>query len=600
MNQPIWSLETLFQNAKEIKIPSYQRAYAWEEKQLNQFVSDMLEVANKNGGQYYFGHFILEETKENEFELIDGQQRITTFVLFLMVCKLFSENEYNNYIEKFKTVDYDQSILEKIQKKLVIADTKFYLQGDNTLSINRIVFALDYFKKLFVEKKLDVNKIERYVETLIKAHISTHITTEKAVAVQIFELQNTRGIKLSLIEMVKAILMKAVYLRSESVETEHKINIVRAEFAKIYQLEERAISNSFRGNLLLEDILLHHLRIVDDGSKVIHKNGDNEGKFNSPSKSDNKEDAILNYIKSQITSKQPNEVVDYIINLSEKFRMSVELVSKTLPEYDKENRLIGDVLILDKVLSLEFFLLLFHFEQTSFIQDVKFMKGWEKFLFTRDFHDRYHGLQYKDNFERLFFIISKSAIESKSIEGILDSFIDKGFREDKMDANSLPETVKNFIVRSKDGILNNAFQLWFREKIFYTLYKYEISKHADLIMLRKIIKEGRSLEHILPQEWQWEWIEEKDPNNISQNGEDFNKGIDAIINGLGNLLIITPIENSHLSNNHPADKVYKSCVGGFYSEHNENASKWKNYQEWQNIIAERGGKIYEFLKDFIS
>ncbi len=590
------SLKGLFE-ATEIKVPSYQRAYAWEEKQLEQFVNDMLEVANKDEGKYYFGHFILEQTEENKFEIIDGQQRITTFVLFLMVCKLFSKNEYSNYVEKFKTVDYDQPMFEAIQAKLVNSDKEwsmddFYLAGDNaTLSIKRIIFALNYFRKLFVNKKLDTDKIGKYVETFTSAHISTHITQDKAVAVQIFELQNTRGIKLSLIEMVKAMLMKAVYLHSKTAESEHKINLVRNEFAEIYKLEELTSSKAFRGELLLEDILLHHLRIVDDGSKLI--SDANGNKFSSPSKSGNKEDVILNYIKKQIVQKESNEVVDYIVNLSKKFKMSVELVSKILPKYDRQNRLIGDVLILDKSISLEFFMLLFHLEQGSLIQDVAFVKCWERFVFTRDFHEKYYRLVYKDNFEDLFFQISKS--EPKQI---LENFIKNGFRPDVMDANNLPKTVSNFVAQKKGNMLNNAFSQWFKPKIVYILYKYEISEQANLRYLRKIMKKGASVEHILPQEWQWDWIGEN-LHNISEKGIKFNEEIDTIINGLGNLLLITGSENSSASNKHPKHKAYK-CTGGSYSEHNDNPTKWENCKEWEKIIAERGEKIYNFLREFIS
>lgn len=77
MNSTIEKFEDLFNLPGKLKVPNYQRAYAWESEQLNQFVSDMLEMKNK--GNYYYGHFILEKTN-NDFEIIDGQQRLTTFI----------------------------------------------------------------------------------------------------------------------------------------------------------------------------------------------------------------------------------------------------------------------------------------------------------------------------------------------------------------------------------------------------------------------------------------------------------------------------------------------------------------------------------------
>ncbi len=342
-------LDDLFIKATKLKVPSYQRAYAWETEQLNQFISDMLEMVDKGG--YYYGHFILEKTTDG-FDIIDGQQRLTTFILFLIVCRLLKSEGFENYISKFETVDYDQEAFKCVQERLIDTNEEwkiedFELISDQTSSIQRILFALNYFRKLFKdgksEFKLDSAKIDDYVKTFTQAHISTHITDSKAIAVQIFELQNTRGIKLSLIEKVKSTLMKAVYLNAESEKKDGIISNIQKNFAEIYRLEEAVSLNAFRGELTLEDILLHHLRIVDDGAKIA---ATDKNIFNSPSKHGDKEKSILSYLDKQICEKSPLSVVEYITLLTNNFKISVEIVSKELPKKDKENRLIGDVLIL--------------------------------------------------------------------------------------------------------------------------------------------------------------------------------------------------------------------------------------------------------------
>lgn len=598
-------LEKLF-NVRKLIVPTYQRAYAWEEKQLNQFVSDMLEIEEK--GEYYFGHFILEKTKDDDFEIIDGQQRITTFILFLMVSQLYkNDRSLDNYIHKFETVDYDRKSFQLIKENLkdTVDDWKissFELPNNGqTLSIQRILFALNYFRKLFKEeRRLYINKIDSYIKVFIEAAISTHIIISKAVAVQIFELQNTRGIRLNLIEKVKSRLMKVIYLNAEAEITEEKINRIQEEFSKIYQLEEQATSNAFRGELLLEDILLHHLRMIDDGSKLIARN---KNLFNNPNRNGNKEELILNYIDKRIGEQSKQNVVDYITNLSNKFRLSVTLICIELPKYDEANRLIGDVLILDKALSIEFFILLFHRTYTAGVSELvdkifnnyELLRLWERLLFTRDFHDKYYRQQYRDDFEMLFYKLVLN--DPDDPQAILEMYVIEGFRKDLMDEESLTLTVSKFFEINKNNILNNSFN-WFAEKIVYVLYKYELSQNADLNMLRNIMKEGRSVEHILPQSWEWAWIGENDSNNISENGKKINGEIRNVINGLGNLLLITPGENSSLSNKHPEMKEYSSCKGGSYDEHN-NKGKWKNYTEWGEIINSRGEKIFEFMKRFI-
>ena len=599
MEETIKNLGDLFKKAIKLKVPSYQRAYAWEEEQLSQFIYDMLEMVDN--GDYYYGHFILEETNDG-FEIIDGQQRLTTFILFLIVCRLFKGEGFEDYIDKFETVDYDREAFEVIQKKLNDTNAEwnikdFEIKSEQTLSIKRIIFALNHFRKLFdggkPDPKLNAAKIHNYIKTLTQAHISTHITYDKAIAVQIFELQNTRGIKLNLIEKVKSKLMKAVYINAESEKRDVIISGIQKNFAEIYRLEEAISSNTFRGELSLEDILLHHLRIVDDGAKLAAAD---KNLFNSPAKHGDKEKSILSYIdtKINIVENSPDSIVKYITELTDNFKKTVQLVSKELPEEDKENHLIGDLLILDKSLSLEFFIMLYYKDLQTSIKNRSIIKLWEKLLFTRDFHDKYYRLKSTDDFEALF---QKIALEGK-IEDILNYYVIHGFRPEHMEERNLPLTVSSYIKKNETSILNNAFN-WKSGKMVYILYKYEISLSADLDELRKIIKEGRSVEHILPREWKWEWIGETQ-NNVSEIGLEFNKKINGIINGIGNLLLITGSENSSKSNNHPHEKYYKSCSGGSYTIHNENKSQWEEHKNWEKLINERGEKIYDFLKYFIS
>lgn len=607
MNQEIENLEnlkksevliSLFKIPGKLVVPSYQRAYAWRDEQLKQFVSDMLEMKGK--GNYYYGHFILEGTTEEGFDIIDGQQRITTFVLFLMVCRLLKSNCDEDYIEKFETVDYDKIAFDIIKKELKGIDKEwkkedFKFQGELTLSIERILFALNYFRKLFSLEKselsLNLSEIDDYVKVLAEAHISTHITSSKALAVQIFELQNTRGIKLNLIEKVKSKLMKAIYINADLEKKNNLIAIIQRNFAQIYQLEESACSNAFRGELTLEDILLHHLRMVDDGSKL-SKNDKNL--FNSPSKKMDKEKSILGYLDTQISEKTPLIAVEYIISLVEKFKESVELVSKELPSYDINNHLIGDVLILDKSLSLEFFILLHHKRLKASFELISSIRSWEKLLFTRDFHDKYHGKQYRDDFEEMFREISHISNE-KDLDEILSKYLNTGFRQDLI-KKGLSETVEAYIKLNEKNILNNAFH-WWQEKMVYLLYKYEIKDSKNIEDMRKIMKGGRSIEHILPQEWSQNWIADYEKKDTQMRQELSNK-INSFINGIGNLLLITKSENSSLSNKHPKEKCYKSCAGGYYETHNLQSEKWEDHTEWENIIADRGNKIFNFLLDF--
>ncbi len=79
-------------HAKQIFVPAYQRAYSWEtpsedsqrETHTDVFLSDLLENFHYvKSGPYYFGHFLFQEAGKNKYAIIDGQQRLTTIVMFL-------------------------------------------------------------------------------------------------------------------------------------------------------------------------------------------------------------------------------------------------------------------------------------------------------------------------------------------------------------------------------------------------------------------------------------------------------------------------------------------------------------------------------------
>ena len=82
-------LSELFGGRRIFNIPKYQRAYAWEEKkQLKDFLEDLNN--QRIGRDYFLGTILFQEKsgKEGGFELIDivdGQQRITTIIIFMKV-----------------------------------------------------------------------------------------------------------------------------------------------------------------------------------------------------------------------------------------------------------------------------------------------------------------------------------------------------------------------------------------------------------------------------------------------------------------------------------------------------------------------------------
>ena len=81
--------DILTPNNKFYRIPEYQRAYSWNKDNLDALITDLVETFNENEDEEYFcGSLVLVENKtENRLDIIDGQQRITTFIIMACVIR---------------------------------------------------------------------------------------------------------------------------------------------------------------------------------------------------------------------------------------------------------------------------------------------------------------------------------------------------------------------------------------------------------------------------------------------------------------------------------------------------------------------------------
>ncbi|MDH1883392.1 DUF262 domain-containing HNH endonuclease family protein [Empedobacter sp. GD03797] len=257
----------------KIFVPSYQRAYSWDtefdttktSKQTNVFLSD-LEDYNRSSttSSYYFGHFLFEEKDKTTFGVVDGQQRLTTIVIFLSALfkKLESMRPLTEKEEvakedmilrksahRFETVDYDKQLF----KDYVVNQSKKDKNGLDTESAKRIVNAFDFFSTHFADK--DVSYLLKMLETVQNASCTTHPVKDESEAIQMFIFQNNRGKKPSNLEIIKAQFMFNVHLFGGE-EKEALIEEIKSRFEKIY----KSIS-SIEYRINEDEVLTYTLRI---------------------------------------------------------------------------------------------------------------------------------------------------------------------------------------------------------------------------------------------------------------------------------------------------------------------------------------------------
>ena len=75
-------------------IPVYQRNYAWRAEQIEQLISDIQDSVVGGQNDYFLGNLVvIKRGREDEFEVIDGQQRLTTLYLLLTFLEQDGEGE---------------------------------------------------------------------------------------------------------------------------------------------------------------------------------------------------------------------------------------------------------------------------------------------------------------------------------------------------------------------------------------------------------------------------------------------------------------------------------------------------------------------------
>ena len=73
------------QETKKYVIPVYQRNYAWEEDEITNLIKDVYDSCRKNPkAPYYIGTLVTYKRGDDEYEVIDGQQRLTTIYIILI------------------------------------------------------------------------------------------------------------------------------------------------------------------------------------------------------------------------------------------------------------------------------------------------------------------------------------------------------------------------------------------------------------------------------------------------------------------------------------------------------------------------------------
>ena len=258
------SLESLFKE-KLFRIPDYQRGYAWTEPQLENFWEDLVNLAE--GRSHYTGlltlkkidslrikrdsneFWLVEEHGYKLYHVVDGQQRLTTFVIFLQSLIEFLRGLPHNVGKTDDLINISESLtLTDITNKYLFMvkpsggkfrTYKFGYEADNpsyeylrhkifgepgggTIEETFYTLNLREAKEFFIQqleglyKMEEENGIRRLYKKLTQRFIVNEYKIDSEFDVFVaFETMNNRGKKLSDLELLKNRLIYLTTLYSD-------------------------------------------------------------------------------------------------------------------------------------------------------------------------------------------------------------------------------------------------------------------------------------------------------------------------------------------------------------------------------------------------
>lgn len=198
------------------QIPDYQRPYSWETKQVEELWDDIYSAMEKGEQTYFLGATILTETGEGHYDVVDGQQRITT--LMILFCVLRDLNLANNNVvcnaikslidNKYRLRLITQSHNQGKFENEILEGVKFPKEHltDKDREANLFINTALVFKER-LEAIGEQTLIDKFVGYLMgQVVMIAIISSNQAFAIRLFQVLNARGLPLSSADLIKSYL----------------------------------------------------------------------------------------------------------------------------------------------------------------------------------------------------------------------------------------------------------------------------------------------------------------------------------------------------------------------------------------------------------
>jgi len=520
-------LRSYFGGDVEYIVPYFQRPYVWDEDNWVSFWENILQIYKDyqegKDREHFIGTLILkqktaEELGQNQYDLIDGQQRLTTVSILL---RCFYDS-CKGSLPKLKEQINRLLILENAKGEEFIKirncriDLPYFtalIQDGKTESLpnpeHRILRAYNYFKGQV--QSFSDNEIDILIKIILeKVPVISMLLSSDDDEQVIFDTINSLGVKLTTAELLKNHIFK-----DEKLE-----NLYTTLWEPVFEANELTVQfwdkDKTAGRIIRKNIevLLYCYLMITTQREI---------------QLDSLYKEYKNWLKDQSTDEKRSFLIDLkqYAEYFDDFPEGEQLNEMSYAEDEKRFFHIIENLSITTAYPLILFI---YREVTDITERVNILKLLESYLVRRNIC-RLTTKNYNNIFISMIRKLMKQRDEGEkisvdSIRDILSSFTEE--------TNKFPDDGE-LKAAFKESALSNQNA----REILYLIALYQ--KASPLADIGKLSLSSYSVEHMMPVKWQQNW-------SIPDMDEQKKAVRDKVLKTLGNLTLVTKRLNSKLSN----------------------------------------------------
>ena len=362
MDGSLISLNGLLTGNQVFDIPVYQRGYAWERKNLEDLWEDLYYLDPSK--RHYFGTVLLKDSGKTarttlaalkRFDLIDGQQRLTTILILLREIisqlKEVSDNELRGDVDALERSYLKDGGHYKLNPlgddgdffHHVVIDGHDFLTGATTThSQRRLTEARAFFReRLIGEKERQPSEYQNFLvqfkQKIDELQLIQYQVNSDADAIRIFETVNDRGRPLSNLEKTKSFLMHTSYLGIEDDDAvAGRLKELNGHFSRIYRHFEDVSGTKHMERLRMDENDVHRYHFIN---------------YISPGDASSRPtDSLKDRIRDKLRE-DPEECVQYALTYATDLEKAYLAVKQITEAYkgDEEGRTLSKIFMLERM-----------------------------------------------------------------------------------------------------------------------------------------------------------------------------------------------------------------------------------------------------------